>query len=292
MYAQLTITENRGKSPAALSMINLILPLLLFVGLTSCYSQSQSPDSLLNKIYHLQSKGDNFCHDGLFPSKRYGVREKDKKNDNNSFFTGLIAYTLQSVYPSFSTESRKRVDSVIARARTNYPRYKNRNGDITYNFWQTHPDQPFPNSKYSKRERFRLPDDLDVSAIICLTTKGSWKEDSLLKNKMIAYTNLYKKKIHSTYKRYRNFKAYNTWFGKDMDLEFDICVMSNVLLFACQKGLAINQYDRETVDVVNQIVKNGDHIKHPYIISPSYQSSAVILYHLARLLSVAPPSQF
>lgn len=265
---------------------------IFFLASITGQTQHFLSDSLIDRIHHLQSKGNGFYGAGLFPSKRYKKSGKEKVEDNNIFFSALMVYTMQSAYPSFSDEGKRMIDTMIVRVKNNYHRYRNRNGDITYNFWQTHPDRPFPNSKSSNKERYKLPDDLDVTSLIYLTQQNKSKRNDSLKEKMGQHTNLYQKKIHSTNKRYRQFKAYNTWFGKNMKLEFDICVVSNVLLFVYEKKLPLNQYDQDTEFLILEVIRNNDHMNHPYIVSPSYQNSAVILYHLARLLDAAPEGHF
>jgi hypothetical protein len=73
-----------------------------------------------------------------------------------------------------------------------------------------------------------------------------------------------------------------------MKQDFDICVMSNTLMFIFRKGLPLNQYDSATIDLMTEMVSSGEYLRHPRIVSSHYQKRSVILYHLARLLSVAP----
>ena len=271
-------------------MLKITIFFSLLILLNPIFSQEKqfNNSSLFIKIKNLQSKGDGFYNEGLFPTKRYKRNEKLKKEDNNIFFTALIVFTLQSVYDSFSINEKKIADTIINKAVQNYPRYSNRNGDITYNFWQTKPDIFFPNDKYlSKMEKFKLPDDLDDAVLIFLTKSKNDSLNILLKEKMIQHTNLYNKQIKSTFKRYRNYKAYNTWFSEKMPLEFDICVMANVLYFVFNKGFELNKFDNETINLIGAMIENKDHLKNPLIISTSYQKSSIILYHLARLLSVS-----
>jgi len=255
-----------------------------------CFSQDIgfSKDSLLHKICDLQCKGDDFFHDGLFASKRYLGEQKKFKYDNNIFFTALITYTLQSLHDDFTRHDQQIIDSIISRAKSNYSRYRNRRNEITYNFWQTHPDLPLPNNKFwSKSEKIKLPDDFDDTSIIFVTQEKNDSLDFVLKQKMAAHANLVNAKISSTFRRYKSYKAYNTWFGEKMKQDFDICVMSNTLLYIFQRGLELNQFDYETMQLIKQMVISDDYLNYPQLISPHYQNSSVILYHLSRLLSVA-----
>jgi len=267
-----------------------IIALLIFLIFSNaCLSQKYtfSKDSLLYHIQSLQSKGDSFFDDGLFVSQRFAGKKGNYKYDNNIFFTALILYTLQSLRHDFSIKNQQIIDSIAFRARCNYPRYRNRNSDITYNFWQTSPDNSLPNSKFwSNYEKTRLSDDFDDTSIVYLTIENNDSIDVLLKQKMAEYINSSNKRAGSIFKRYRGYKAYNTWFGKKMKQDFDICVMSNTLLFVFQKGQQLNQCDYETIRLINQMVISNDYLNYPQIISPHYRNSTIILYHLSRLLAV------
>ena len=261
--------------------------LLITLTLITGYGYSQNID-VLNKISDLQCQGDTFYNDGLFPSLRSLGKEKNLREDNNIFFTALIVYTLQSIRDSVTLNEKILIDSIVSNSKKNYPNYQNRNGDITYNFWQVHPELPAPNSKFlSRKEKVRLPDDLDDTSIIFLTRETSDSLNEVLKQKMNMHTNSAKKGIRSTFKRYRYSKAYCTWFADKMKQDFDICVMANTLLFVFQKGLVLNKADTQTLELIEQMIKNNDHLTYPHIISPWYQNSSIILYHLSRLVSIA-----
>jgi len=260
-------------------------PLSIVFSFITSYCLSQDA-SLLNKISNLQIRKDTFYHDGLFASQRSFGKSKNFKEDNNIFFTSLIVYTLQSLQNGLPTSSSKLIDSINLKSTSNYFRYRNRNGDITFNFYQTYPENPFPNSPFlSKRDKVKLPDDLDDTAIIYLTKPKNEAVDIAVKNKMMVYAD--KSKLKSTFKRYRNYKAYPTWFADKMPQDIDICVMSNVLLFTFQKGFDLNSADLETLDLIKEIVITNDHMVNPHIVSPHYRKSSIILYHLSRLISVA-----
>lgn len=256
---------------------------LYFFFIITFHSFSQNieamKDSLLKEIQTLQCKNDVFYADGLFPSQR------KKKEDNNIFFSALITYTLQSIREDFNIQQQIIIDSICNRVKQNYPNYKSRRGDITYNFWQVNPlEMPMPNNKVlSKWNHMLLPDDLDDTSLIYLTLNNS-KNDSLLKEKIAFFTHDSTKKIKSVDKQYRNHKAYYTWFGKKMKQDFDICVLSNILLFVFEKNLAINDYDIESMKLIEQMINNNDHFNIPHLISGSYQENAIILYNLSRIL--------
>lgn len=248
------------------------------------YSFSQNievmKDSLLKEIQTLQCKNDSFYADGLFPSQR------NKKEDNNIFFSVFITYTLQSIREEFNEHQKVIIDSICNKVKQNYPNYKSRKGDITYNFWQIRPkEMPMPNNKIlSKWNRLLLADDLDDTSLIYLTLNNP-QNDSLLKEKIAFFTHDSTKKIKSADKKYRNYKAYYTWFGKKMKQDFDICVLSNILLFVFEKDLPVNKYDIESMNLIKEMIMNNDHFNEPHLISSWYKKNAIILYKLSRILS-------
>lgn len=271
-------------------MAKAVFILILISNSFWCFSQSAvyTRAGVLEKIYALQCKHDAFYRDGLFASERISKRGRRVKEDNNIFFTALINYTLESIRKDFNDEQQMLLDTLVRRAKSNYPYYKNRNGDITYNFWMTKPESPMPNSKFwSNRNRFKLADDLDDTSLIFLSIQDSTRLDSLLKKKMSFFTNSSGKSLRSTFKKYRKYEAYYSWFGKKMKQDLDICVLSNVLLFSVEKNLPLNKFDRESISLIKEMIQNRDHLNHPHIVSPWYQNSAIILYNLARLIAKA-----
>ncbi len=263
------------------------MPKLLFIHIFfisfHCFTQ---PVHTIKILSNLQAVDDPFYNDGLFPSRRFLGKGKNAKEDNNIYFTAITVYTLKSLRDHLSESDKILVDAIIAKATANYPLYKNRNGDITYNFWQTSPEMPFPNSKHlSKSNRMKLPDDLDDTSIIYLTLDNTLERSEQVKQKMADHSNT--TRVKSTFRRYRNFQGYLSWFGERIKQDLDVCVMSNVLLFAFQKQLKMNETDGQTIQLIKEILDNDDHLKNPHIVSPWYQNSSIILYHLARLISVA-----
>lgn len=249
-------------------------------------AQDSEIDHYLQKITELQADTDSFYTQGMIPSERYFGKPNKTVQDNNIFFSALTALNLQNCIRYMSDNQTKKAEQIISDIRKNYPYYKNRNGECSYNFWKIRPEEQFfPNNAFfSKLERFRLADDLDDTSVIYLTKKNNDSLNKVLKKRMIRHTNLYRKKIFTTFKRYRNIRAYDSWFGEKMKNEFDVCVVSNVLLFVFKKDLPLNQYDSASVQLIEATLRHNDHLKYPRIVSPWYQNSATILYHFSRLV--------
>jgi hypothetical protein len=244
-----------------------------------------SSSELLLKIYKLQSKGDEYYAEGLFPSQRYHLYFSFEREDNNIFFTASIVFILQNLREKLSAEEQKLVDVICAKAVANYSDYKNKDGLDTYNFWRTDGSAHFPNGNVlSHVKKVRIPDDADDTSLIYLTSRPSHEKALWLKEKFAQHANLSKKQIKNTFPEYRNLKAYSTFFGKNMFIEFDVCVLCNILYFVFQNKLELNQHDHDSISFICSVIEKKQYLEKPFYASHSYPSAAVILYHIARLL--------
>ena len=202
------------------------------------------------------------------------------------FFTGLVAWTLRAAQPSFAEQEKQIADSIISRAVAAYPAYRNKDGLETYNFWRTNPSGHFPNGIFfSKFKKFRIPDDIDDTSILYLSSDHRTDEVRTLKNRMTLHANLSKLKIKNTFKKYRDLKAYSTWFGKKMPIDFDACVLTNALSFVYKYNLPLNEYDSASIKFIQSVILADEHINYPHYVARHYRKTSVILYHVARLIS-------
>jgi hypothetical protein len=263
----------------------LLVVILFVVNINGVCAQSKL---LWDSIRAQQAgAGDSFYQEGLFRSQIAKRNGRKTVEDNNIFFTALINYTLQSCKDSLSADEQLVVDSLYAKSKRVLPYYQNRKGDITYNFYQVNPENPFPNLRfYSGIRKFRLTDDLDDTSLIYLILQSSDSLNKALKKKM-AEQSRNPRKIVSTLPKYRESKAYRTWFADKMKQDLDICVMANVLTFVFQKKLPMDSVDIETIQLISQLVSANAHLTKARWVSAHYQSSSIILYHLARLIVVA-----
>lgn len=270
--------------------------LLLTLSLLCAFSvpllgQNQYIDSLIRRISDLQIKeADTNYPAGLFPSQRaYLPGKKAAKEDNNIFFTGLIAWTLKSIRADLSAKNQAVVDGVTAKATANYYRYRNKDGRPVYNFWQTQPSRHFPNSRYfSQRKKYIIPDDLDDTSILYLSADFSDSLKLAVKKLMAENANGQKRQVRNTFRRYKKIPAYSTWFGKNMPVDFDICVQANGMRFVLDHQLELNQFDSATIRLMKDMLVARKHIRRPHYTSPHYQNTSIILYHLARLVAAHP----
>lgn len=243
---------------------------------------------LLQLISRQQKVHHPYFFKGVFPSYRT-YHLNTPKADNNIFFTGLILFTLQKLYPKASPQDKILIDSIVLRAKPAFSLFKNKSGRNTYNFWQTNPPQVFPNGGWLNwmNQSMALPDDIDDTVISLLALNADSTDASLAHLLMQQYTNLkHNKKIHNTPKPLQLFDAYSTWFGNKMPIDFDICVLTNVLYFVYYYHLPLSKADSASIHLIKKCIEKKYIDNKASIISPHYQRTPVILYHLARLMSL------
>ena len=249
------------------------------------YSESE----VIEKIHSLQVRSDLFYDQGLFPTKRTWSFSSEAVEDNTIFFTASTIVTLQTIRPLFNPTQLAAVDKMIQLAKPTYEKYRSRNGEVTYNFWQTvSPDLPFPNgNKLISNSKMRLPDDYDTSLLIALADGKKTPDDSLLRKKMVSYARRANRSESelTTLDKYKDSKAYEVWFAKKMPQTLDICVMSNVLFFAFQNRFLLNDIDQETISLILQMIASNDHLERARAISHHTSSPPVILYHVSRMIA-------
>lgn len=243
-------------------------------------------DSLFNLVVQEQSVGNEYFDKGIFPAYRQHSLSNKYWKDENLFFSEIILFTLGKHQANFSVKQQLLFDSIKSKALKNYSKFKNKDGFITYNFWKTKPSKHFPNSPFfSKYKKFQLPDDMDDTSIAYLTMDSVHPMDLLvLKEEMIMHTNQKRLQIKNIFKRYRSYQAYSTWFGKDMPIEFDICVLANTLYLVHHFKLELNQYDLASLKMLKAMISSKDHLKYSEYLSPNYKTNTLVLYHLSRFI--------
>ncbi len=244
-----------------------------------------SLENIIEKIAALQSKGEKYFDEGLFPALRTNRLIGYHRPDTTVFFTAVIIFTLKKIKPCLSPKSQKLVEEIVRKGIQNYPQFQNKDGLKTYNFWKTKPSKHFPNGYLFRRfEHFRIPDDIDDTAMIYLTSSPTEEELRWLKQKLSLHANLSKQQIKNTYPEYRFLKAYSTWFGKNMYIEFDACVLANMLYCIYEYQLPVNQYDKDSLAYIRSIIETNRYLLEPFRCAHQYPRSVPIIYHIARLM--------
>jgi len=249
-----------------------------------------SIEELLRKLRSEQSKGNSIYPKGIFPSQRYHPFLPYKREDDNLFFTASVVHILQGLNERFTASERTLVDEIIAEAKSSYPLFQNKDGLDTYNFWQTKPSRHFPHGIFMHRfKHFQIPDDVDDTALVYLSENASKERVSQLREKLKKHANLAYKRAFNPLEKYRDLKCYSTFFGKAMYIEFDICVLSNlmrVILTHFKDNL--NEYDHDTLKFITECIVNDEHNTLPFYSAPNYPTIELILYHLSRLIPLLP----
>ena len=283
-------TKTQKHSSFRSSRFKSIIIFLLVIFTEQTYAQdSITVDYLLDKIETQQLKRNNFFVEGVFPSYISAKRKfKAKQKDNTIFYNTLIVYTLKNNYNKFSTEQKILCDSIINRSIRASSHFKNKSRN-TYNFWRTDTATKFHYSWWLPvfEGKNGLPDDMDDTVLGLLMNDENKDSAKGLHAFMQAYINK-NPPLKTTYKIYKNDSAYSTWFGKKFPVVFDVSVMCNVLSFVQQNNLQWTKADSASLYYIVKTIQRNDIVKHPAFVSPYYANTSIILYHLARLMSVKP----
>ena len=244
----------------------------------------------VENIEQLQSKGDQYFPDGIFPAYRTNTLISYKRPDTTVFFSAIIAFTLQSIRDQLQTELAEKIDLICKNVVKNYPDFQNKDGLKTYNFWKTKPSRHFPNGKIFHRfEHFRIPDDIDDTAFIYLTKKPSQEELIWLKEKLKLHTNGSQRWITNTYPEYRTLTAYSTWFGKNMYIEFDVSVLCNIMYCIFKYDLPLDEHDIASLTYMKSVIETNRYLTVPFRCAHQYPRTALIIYHISRLIGAFNP---
>ena len=248
---------------------------------------STSLDHIIQKIAYLQDSADRkYFPEGIFESYRSNQHIYYRRPDTNIFFTAITVFTLKNIKEFLSPESQLLVESITKKAVLSYPLFKNRDGLNTYNFFQTNPSQHFPHGNILHRfNHFKVPDDIDDTAMIYMTLLHTKEEAKWLQTKLINHSNGHKNQIKNTSPEYQNLKAYSTWFGKDMYIEFDACALSNMLYCLLSYDLALDEYGQDSVIYIQQTILTNQYIEQPFRVAHQYAHTPLILYHVMRLMN-------
>jgi hypothetical protein len=210
-------------------------------------------------------------------SIRYNSKWKYGRPDDNIFALASTAFIIQTLRlpEPYKTKVSVFHEQIVGF----YANYRNKDENPTYNFYRTKPSGHFPFGRVMHRfDHFRLPDDIDDTALIYLTNPNL--DPNLLQayvKKFACFTPSYTLAGKSV-KR----KIYNTWTGKNMPPEHDACVLLNWMYFVLQSKLPLEKLENDTLlflaDQIDRLAQN------PFWISRHYGHVAFLVYHYARLM--------
>ncbi len=247
--------------------------------------------NFISRIENCQSSENQYFPNGLFPAYRENPLIGYRRPDTTIFFSAIIAFTLQSIRDRLDEELKSKIDTICQRVIQNYPDFQNKDGLQTYNFWKTKPSQHFPNGHLFRHfDHFRIPDDVDDTAFVYMTSPRTQDECLWLKNKLAMHANGARQWIRNTHSEYRSLEAYSTWFGKNMYIEFDVSVLSNILYCIYQYDLPLSKHDEASMTYIRSVIETDRYIESPFRCAHQYPRTPLIIYHVTRLMaSFNPP---
>ena len=238
--------------------------------------QNLDIDGLIERIASCQSRGDAFFPDGIFPSYRHNKYLFYRRPDTNIFYTATIVFILNQVKGKVSAKSQTIIEHITEKAIKNYPDFQNKDGLKTYNFWKTKPSKHFPNGRiFQHLDHFRIPDDIDDTALVYLTLPYSTEDVLWLKEKV---------KQHCSPLGVRGGGIYSTWFGKNMPIEHDVCALCNLMYLFEKHQLPHNEYDESVFTFLKEVILEEKYITNAFKVAHNYATTPLIIYHYARLL--------
>lgn len=216
---------------------------------------------------------------GLNPMPEvWSVRENKRwayyRKDNNIFSLASVLFILRELKSELSDENQRLINRIISDVSTYFSKYRNKDGRQTYNFYQTQPSRHFPNGLLMQHsDHFRLPDDIDDTALITCVLQPELEEVIRLKKLTAEFA---EKKPNDT-------TIYNTWYGKNMPKEQDVCAILNLLYLFQVYQLPYEKTDFDTFDF---LIKQFSEIsKNPFSVARHYAHPALIYYHYSRFIS-------
>ncbi len=255
---------------------------------TTFTEHEQIIGELLEEIASLQAKGHPILRDGIFPSTREHRFLPYNRTDENIFLSAAICFLLQRFRSALHPGQQLLAEDICQKVIACYPYYRKNTERETYNFFEHKPNAHFPHGLLASNLQFLRPaDDVDDTSLIYLTSKKNEEQIAWLKNKLPQHANITsRKQIRHTFPHYSHLQAYSTFFGEKMYIEFDCCVLSNLLMLLLNSEHPLNQHDLDSLKYVTSVIEKEEHISHPFVVAPSYPRSSHILYHTSRLVHV------
>lgn len=260
--------------------------LLIIAGDSFAQTDSMLIDALVKDIESSQHKQDGEFYKGMFAGYRQCAGfPHNYQPDNNIFFSAITAFTLKNLAPKLSEANREAVNRIVQHTSSAYPYYRNKHGKPYFSFWPANA-RILPHSYFINRFNgiFAQGDDADDSVMILMASDNNENDNLALKQRLVQVSNLKKRKINSTFKKYRDIPAYSTYLGEKMHPDFDFAVQCNILYFNFEKKLPLVTEDSATLLLLAEILKNREYMKRPVYVSPSYNKPSVLIYHVSRLM--------
>jgi hypothetical protein len=238
--------------------------------------------ALIDKLDELQVKNtDKYWLVGTFPNYRSNKFWFYRRPDNSVFYTACIALILKQHKPALPPQAQDKAQIIIKRAADSFAFYQNSAGLATYNFYPTKPSQHFGNGWLMHRFRhFKLPDDADDTALIYQIIHDEPEQYQWLSNKLEAHSIGDRRNIVA---EFSDIKAYSTWFGQYMPLEYDLVVLCNVCMCMQAGGYAHEALFSNSLQLLERALNHEKFAENSQTWAPNYGSQVLVLYHVAKL---------
>lgn len=225
---------------------------------------------------------------GLFFSERK-IPGLYSRPDDTVFFNLSIAFVLKSILPLLDFSSQQKAKGIIEKTNSLLPQYRNKDNEVSWNFWKTNPSKHFPFGKIAHRFRFfQIPDDIDDSALALMVSEASPEMNFSFHQKIQRYANGSFKTISYLPSQWKTLPVYNTFFIKAMPCGFDFVALCNLMIWQHFSGLEKSGCDKATQLFLNEALLSHLLKDNPALFSPYYPRLALILYHASRLESFVP----
>ncbi len=242
---------------------------------------------ILNRLESLQYQDSNSVFYGNYLSIRYHRYFPISRNEDNIYFVSWVNQLLRRNRDSIDVESRLIVDRIYERGEKAIHQYRNRYGELSYNFYR--PNNWFPNGRFlSKFVGFQPTDDSDDTSI---AMRGKHHDTVYAKEIKEIYRHqsngLRGRYIKRGPRQFRRKRFYNTWIGsEELYVDLDLVVLCNILMFNAEYDQGISEEDLASLEVLVESVNSSLHLTKKWSLSAWYPFASVILYCIADLISV------
>lgn len=268
---------------------SILLSFIYNVAFISYAQNNITTNYLLQRIAAQQVQNDPYFMSGIFPSYiSHKQKFSTKKGNNNIFYNGLIGYTFKSLRSKLTATDNLLADSILIKSVPLFSHFKNKKGRETYNFWRTDSSFVFPYGGWMKiiHKKPEVPDDLDATVVSYTALNTPDSIAVKVHEIQQQYINSNPNKLRVDNQIYQQFPTYSTWYGKSFPVVFDVCVLANILSFVQLNHLKWTAADSSALQLIITSISNKDYQKHPLSVSPYYGKTAIILYHLSRLMVI------
>ncbi|MBN2743767.1 MAG: hypothetical protein JXR39_07730 [Marinilabiliaceae bacterium] len=244
--------------------------------------------TVIDILQHMAIAQQSSEQPGMIPGWRSHGLMGWTRRERTLFFSSAVAFVLKSHLQIMDGDERACAEGIIREANAHYGRFWNVSRP-SVNFWSRRPREWFPGGRLLHRFRFfDLPDDVDSTAMVMLTAGTDTANVQQFHDLLPCHANTVRLCLRNGCEAYRHMPFYSTWLGEKMPIEMDVCVLTNLMLLFWKSGVALNQHDAATRELLHLVVGSGKIVCDAFRLSPEYPRAALIYYHLSRLAALVP----